>query len=373
MTLYDLIVKSASVAISLQREDGSMPAGHNGPYHHPETPVRNTSHWLISFLKAFEVSGEGHFADAGRRAAEYLCSREARPFGATFWHRTQANKDSCNGLIGQAWTIEALAAAAQGLGDARCSKLAESVFLLHPFEEKLGLWRRVDTDGSRLGFDPTFNHQLWFAAAGALLLPTADGHVEQRITRFLDLLPVNMGLYRSGLVRHAIKRIPASSKAEGIRRVIRGLIPGRSVRASPVEMFYRSIGYHAFNLYGLALLRHQTGQHWFWQSKMFGDALHFVDNKEYVRSLEDNKFGFPYNPPGFEVAYALHVFSDKLQLDAGDKISVWVARQLQRCYDFEAHRMSLGTEDPTTHSARLYEATRLPNVEVRVEDLRVAG
>lgn len=46
--LWDLIAKSAKRGIKLQAEDGSMPAGHNGPHNDPETPVRNTAHWCIT-------------------------------------------------------------------------------------------------------------------------------------------------------------------------------------------------------------------------------------------------------------------------------------------------------------------------------------
>ena len=35
--------------------------------------------------------------------------------------------------------------------------------------------------------------------------------------------------------------------------------------------------------------------------------------------------------------------------------------------DFESHMMSRGTEDPVTHTARLYEATRLPDLAVQIE------
>ena len=44
--LWDLIVKSADKGKELQAGDGSMPAGHNGPHNDPETPVRNTAHWI---------------------------------------------------------------------------------------------------------------------------------------------------------------------------------------------------------------------------------------------------------------------------------------------------------------------------------------
>ena len=56
MDLYEIISLSASSALKLQRDDGSMPPGWNGPYRQQETPVRNTAHWLITFLKAYEIT-----------------------------------------------------------------------------------------------------------------------------------------------------------------------------------------------------------------------------------------------------------------------------------------------------------------------------
>ena len=58
MTLYDILVKSALAGIALMQDDGSMPNGHNGPYGDPETPVRNTAHWSITFAKAYEIMDE---------------------------------------------------------------------------------------------------------------------------------------------------------------------------------------------------------------------------------------------------------------------------------------------------------------------------
>ena len=56
-----MILLSASSALKLQKEDGSMPAGWNGPYHQSETPVRNTAHWLITFLKAYEITNNARY------------------------------------------------------------------------------------------------------------------------------------------------------------------------------------------------------------------------------------------------------------------------------------------------------------------------
>lgn len=363
-SLYRLIALSASAATASQSPDGSMPPGHNGPYHDPETPVRNTSHWLITFLKAHDVSGEKQFLEAACKAAAYLCGNEARPMGATFWHRKNPEKDFCNGLIGQAWTIEALALAAKSLDDERCRRVAESVFALHPFDEWLGLWRRVNVDGSYLSLDMTFNHQLWFAATGALLLPAEDERVEQRVMRFTDRLSENVARYPSGLICHPlIINSPTKGKVRRIKLFLKRLMRGRYPRASRDRLYQKAIGYHAFNLYALALLKQQLPEHPLWQSVQMGKVLAYIETDEFIGGLEQNKYGYPYNPPGFEVAFALEVFDNNVRAEQ----ERWVSEQLSRCYDLESHMMNRGTEDPLTHAARLYEATRLSDLEVRVK------
>lgn len=58
MNLSDLIYKSAFSGLNLQDPTTrSMPADNNGSHEDVETPVRNTSHWLITFSvvsQAFE-------------------------------------------------------------------------------------------------------------------------------------------------------------------------------------------------------------------------------------------------------------------------------------------------------------------------------
>ena len=71
LTLYDCLVKSAIKALTLQHEDGSMPAGHNGPYFDLETPVRNTGHWLMTFLKVYSITKKKIFFNAAQKALDY--------------------------------------------------------------------------------------------------------------------------------------------------------------------------------------------------------------------------------------------------------------------------------------------------------------
>jgi hypothetical protein len=358
MQLADIILASAQSSLRLQRSDGSFPPGHNGPYGDPETPVRNTGHWLIVLLKANEISGKARFVRSAERAVEFLCGDSARPMGATFWHRQNPEKDFCNGLIGQAWTIEALVVAAQSLENERCRRLAEKVFLLHPYNEELGLWRRVNVDGSYSAFDMTFNHQLWFAAAGSLLDADPDGSIGSRVIRFLDRsLTSHLRVRRSGRIIHGVS--PLSKRRRAAEKIHSMLKPIRTLQED-TQVAHKEIGYHAFNIYAFSLLKERMPAHPLWNSEEFTSALHFVRRARYVRGLENNRFGYPYNPPGIETPFALLTFADCMPDNVESTAAQWLSRQLSRTFDFDRGLMQDNTDDPHTLAARIYEATRLP-------------
>ena len=392
MSLYELLEQATDNAIETQRADGSLPGGHNGPYHDPETPVRNTAHWLITFLKLHDVTGEKRFFEAARDAAEYLQTTEARPNNFTFIHRSSEDKNRCNGLIGQAWTIEALAIASEQLDDPRLASLAEEVFLLHPFDERLGLWKSVEIDGERLSFDGTFNHQLWFAAAGGILAhhPAVSNRIHHRVITFLDRIGSNLGLYDSGLIRHGLKATNSPGRALRLLRndrrgrlffiqligrssltevdFLRDLVrhPVVPLRRPPLAEEYlrqKAVGYHSFNMYAMGLLHGEYPDHRFWESEKFQRCYEYMRSQEYYTNVGASKYGFPYNPPGIEVPFAIEVFDDEPDRKLQEQ---WLGRQFSRCYDAKRHRMSRNNPDPETLTARLYQATRLPDLQVRI-------
>jgi len=57
LDLFTLLETSARRGIALQLPDGSMPAGHNGPWNRPETELRNTGNWLQVFGRAYDMAG----------------------------------------------------------------------------------------------------------------------------------------------------------------------------------------------------------------------------------------------------------------------------------------------------------------------------
>jgi hypothetical protein len=362
--LYDLILNSAHSALTIfDSEKGTMPPGHNGPYYDEETPVRNTSHWLITFLKAYKISGDKKFLNAAHSAVTYLCSSEARPMRFTFWHRKNPKKDTCNGLIGQAWTIEALVTAAIELEMPELINIAEEVFLMHPFEEKAGLWSCVSADGTYLDFDFTFNHQLWFAAIGSLLAHQTKGEVESQVSNFIKQLENNFTVHSSGLINHfvAIKLFDWQTKFN--RQIKEPLFKIKRLPKFFHDKQYlvkKEIGYHSFNMYAFAILKQKYPDIDFWESKTFKAALKYINLPAYSQELEDNKYGFPYNPPGIEASFTLQVFCPGKEA----KQEEWITKQFHNNYDFDVNMMCKNTKDTLTYAARLYESTRLINLKI---------
>lgn len=369
MNLYDILLQSANAALSLQdTEQGFMPPGHNGSYHDPETPVRNTAHWLITFLKAYEISENQKFLNGAKQAVSFLCSPEIRPMGATFWHRKNPQKDFCNGLMGQAWTIEALAVAAEKLAMPELLTIAEQVFLLHPVDHVSGGWRRVGVDGSYSAVDYTFNHQLWFAASGGLLAKEIQSsEVDNQVQQFLDSLTSLFEVHSSGLIRHMMpfKLFSIEKKAQVFMKQARQLKKPQSLVQDRKYLQKKEVGYHGFNLYAFSLLKQAYPDHSFWQSRKFLSALKFIRSDYYIKEIKTSKYGFPYNPPGFEIPFALSTFYPDSTTQVEQ--SHWVSRQLKASYDFEMNLMNKSTDDWMTHAARIYEATRLENLPLDAE------
>lgn len=363
MDLYTLLIHNAEAG--LERLDEHMPAGHNGPYHDLETPVRNTSHWAITFLNAFRTTGDEQYLDGVETCLSYLLSTEARPHGETFRHRAIEGIDACNGLIGQAWTIEALATVGGELNRKEPIETARSVFLRHPFTDSLGAWKVVEVDGSVLGYDLTLNHQLWFAAAGAQIVANADdtARIDRQVRRFLDGLDGNMHVYPSGLIYHNVRPQFNLQKYgrltfENIkRRRVPMWILERFRPETREDQLKKAIGYHSFNLYALALLKQIYPEHSFWRSTTFEKALVHSNSDRFKQELETNPYGYPYNCTGIEMAVVAHVFNNDTET-----AREWLTEQFNRSLDADTMLLTKSTEDAATMNARIYEATRLPNI-----------
>jgi len=373
MKVSEVIVRAVDSMLPTQFPDGSFRHGHNGPYYDEELPIRNTAHIMMLLLKTHEITGVPKYREAAIRALSYLTADERRPMGSTFWVRKNPEKDFSNGLIGQAWVIEALTYAAWQLDDPALNILAGKVFLLHPFDEKTGRWRIVNVDGSYAAVDTTFNHQLWFAAAGGMV--AGSEQIKSQVGIFLDRLDHNLAIHETGLIVHALGGDAHKKRSFG--RTAKDFISTRLKRRRDApfkdSVINKAIGYHAFNTYAFSLLFEHYGTHVFWRSDTWARILDFLQTDLYREGLEwfcpgpvasgkqlpFNKFGYPYNPPGIEVAYTIQTFKDCYSQLDGEAIGVWLGRQFSKTLQLESGLMDIRTDDEITLSARLYEAVRL--------------
>lgn len=352
MTLFEILLRTAESELFKQDDSGAMLAGHNGPYCDPETPVRNTAHWLYTFSHLYRVTNDAKWKNASERAIAYLCSDKARPMGATFFCRKNPNKDFSNGVMGQAWVIEALLKAAKVFDREDCYRIAEEVYLLHPWIEENCVWRRVNVDGSYNSMDSTFNHQLWFGAVAGYLNETPEAVSRSKL--FFERQATHVHQYRNGVVFHASPLTRFSKYLIDFGVLARKIIQMQSLYRKKHRLWNKSAGYHAFNLYAYSLYKVLYPDHPFWNSEHFSLMISATNSQAFNRALIDNKYSYTYNPTGIELAFTMEVFGFN-----SDEVTKWLQEQVRHTGEKGESLMTSGSRDPVTSRARIYEATRL--------------
>jgi hypothetical protein len=331
----------------LQSGDGAYPPGNDGPHGSLETPLRNTSHWLLTQLCAYELTGAKRFQRSAIRAADFMMREEWRPGGASFWHRMHPVKDRCNGLIGQAWTCLALAEATRVLGRPEYAGLGLQVLNAHRYDPRSNLWINLEIDGLDRGINVNLNQQVWFAcAATACLRMSSSPGLSDRLGSFRKNLAPKVRTRPDGIFYHLLP----DSRWQEIRREY------RARRGGHLNRF--EVGYHAFTLLGLCKLAEYEpapgSSPW---TRNLEPALQALESPEFLGALLEDPFAFAYNPTGFEIARIL----DRLggAGPASPKAREWVQLQLDLHFDSDTALMRKNSADPATLAARFCEAADL--------------
>ncbi|MCP5103491.1 MAG: hypothetical protein GY950_08940, partial [bacterium] len=298
--LYDLIAASAAGGLHLQKEDGSMPEGHNGPWRHPDTPVRTTAHWALLFFKAFLISGDGVFREAALTACQYLVSDKAMVNGY-FFCRDAPGKDTTNNLIGQAWAVEPLAVIGNYFSDDRFITFAAAVIKKHRFDQRYFLWYRAGGTGHREQLSRTLNQQMMFAAMALHLGKTAnDPELTGNARSFFDHFVSFSRFIEPGLPHHKVF-LPVNAAAAGFTS-LKTVVKQWLQRASWKKI---SRGYVSFILYAAALAHYLEPGESFWRNpdlkKWLKAVLEFVlAHFPYGYREDADSFRWAYTPVAFE-------------------------------------------------------------------------
>jgi hypothetical protein len=356
ISIHDLILKSADAGLKLQSKDGSFPAGCNGPYNDGETPTRNTGHWLIIFLKAFEISNEEKYKEVAYSCLKYLMSKKARPMNSAFWHRFNPKKDFSNGLMGQAWSIEALLFAYSFFKERSILQLAENVFLLNPYDKEKKAWKFVNVDGSINGFDVTYNHQLWFASVGLQLAEFGNKEISDQANHFVKNIENQIEYYPDGVIKH----LPIGFlRTSFFQRLKSRYYQSKRNKNQKKYLRKKSIGYHGFNLYALCNIQRIQPNLPFFKTKEFKKSIDVIYTENFRDGLNNNKYSYQYNPVGIELLYAMQCFDQ-----SGIDLSL-IKRQIELCWNPEINLFNKDNpDDKATAAARLYEFYRLENTVI---------
>lgn len=374
MSIREILITTVDRALERKGSEPFFPPGHNGPYNEPETPTRNSSHWIMLLAFAFKETGQQIYLDNLIMVAEYLISSDTLVNNQNFYSRVEIGKgvDSVNGVMGPAWVFEALSEASSVSNNLKYKNAAKNVFRNHKFSHRYGLWHRHYLNGEVGRIDQTFNHQLWFAAASSLLFDEEELRVNSNpINKFLDKLEYNFFCYESGLIYHPlIYKGDLQSKLSGLlsaTMLIKDIIfTGKKIRSNQVDyekrMFWKSVGYHSFNMSAFLLLKKNTKFHSFWRSAKFKQALSFMCSEKYfdMLNLEDH-FGWRYNFPGLEVPTAVQLSDTIDEFERKKIVTQFLQHQFSLSFDGLLFEMKHHNYDTNTANARLYQLTRLPS------------
>ncbi|MFH5835231.1 hypothetical protein ACHAL6_04020 [Proteiniclasticum sp. C24MP] len=367
LKLYELIVKSAKVGLELQLENGSFPKGTNGPWKDSDTHVRTTAHWAMLLYKAYKITDEQEYLLAARKSCNYLIQKENRPYGNTFYCRSNDDKDKCNGLIGQAWALEPLIIIGIEENNSTYINTAKEVIENIPYNKKMNLWETIDIDGANHGCHFTINQQIWFSAMNLLLANYLenDNLIENSKSFYSNLPNYIQWVDDNNLIRH---RVILESP---VKSFVKKILLKRSNENFNTEVRLRSKGYQTFILFGLALAYNYFPQYDFWQDprmmKMIKKSFNYVLSKYPYGYLEaDDGFRWSYNPVGIEMSYASEAFSEYLEIDNHHyEIEKWISLQIYGYYNFDDDLMNLNTTDSNILSSRLYEATYISDCIIK--------
>ena len=370
---YDLFLKEiADNYLDAFERQGHANPGHNGPYGHIDTPARNTAHWCITYGHLWKVFGDPRYREISRRFADYLTTLQEESLSGAVKCMEDETYNHMNGLVGQAWCIEALVYFYEISGVPEYLDCAARIFMVPQYREDWHMWEMVELDGRCIGLDYTFNHQLWFAAAGSMILRQRESPViRDRITDYLDGCRTHLLVHRDGLIRHCgdltLSYGPASDLKKWVKRTAKKTLfrHRRHIDPNRYDADGYERAYHLFNLYAFAILKRDFGFHPIYSSKALLAALDYgrrtglhndffnVENLIHGRpGAIMNDYAYAYNSPAFEYPYVYRVFGDR---DFSGKCEHLFELQLASTYDETAKQFSRNNSDPETLTARCCE------------------
>lgn len=383
MDLYNCNKMIRSIGKNLidyyENNDHSILCGINGPYDDPETKIRNLCHLVI--ITGIEISKFGlqQYRGVLESMGEELLVLKGKD--GLYNLREKKGKDSCNGVIGHAWVIEALIYLWVILKKETYLNEAVMIAKKHMFHYEIGLWGRPNMNGTDEAIDYTLNHQVWYAASLIELnVWVKDMEFTHQIDSFMKNLNKNLSISKYGKVSHSIYR--RINTAKKIKYFIKRNVDIINECLNRKSMAYKEEGYHAFNFMALARIYYIIPNYDFFKSVKFNRAIAYMNSDKFLKGLingryeldqslhnlidieeekEVNIYGYPYNVPGFEILYIDAVFKNKISKAI---CNVCLEKQIKLTYDVKKGKFAKRCHDKNTINYRIYEYYRFMEVVI---------
>lgn len=373
---YSIFLKEiADTYLDSFETQGYANPGNNGPYGHIDTPARNTAHWCITLGYLWKEFGDSRYYTISRMFAEYLIELHKTSVSGAVKCMDESSYNHLNGLIGQAWIIEALVYFFGVSKEKKYLNCAEEIFRVPLYSRSQHMWEMIELDGRNIGLDYTFNHQLWFAAAGSMILQYKNASdIHEMIISYLDGCLIHLQVHKDGLIKHYGDLSSPFNHDSELKKRIKRIAKQTLFRGKRFENPNRydadgyERGYHLFNLYAFSILRKDFASHPIYSSKKLQAAIDYgklmdVHNdyfnvgrvlSGYPKAVM-NKYAYAYNSPAFEYPYIYQVFGDENFENMCDKL---YEIQLAATYDEKSKRLRFNNYDSETLTARVYELVR---------------
>lgn len=347
---------------------GYATAGHNGPHGHPDTPARNTAHYLVIYSYLYKKTGVDKYKKICDVFASYLYDIQAQSKSGAVKCMETDRFDHLNGLIGQGWIIEGLLYYYDVFKAEKALAVAMAIYKTQKYNRTLHLWHRTELDGSDIGIDPTYNHQVWFAACSSRLAEyCGDSTIDDTIRDFLTAgAKRDFRIYRDGLLKHYVdisNKMMRKIKFKSLIKVC--LTPVRFVSPKKFDSKYMEYAYHIFDLYGFEILKERYGELPLFSSEKYKSAVEYACDIKNVnktcgvyRALEKgdmfNIFSYSYNSPVFEFPY----IATKNGYKDSEVFNELYDIQVKLMFDKFTGMFSRNNPDIETWNARCYEIVR---------------
>lgn len=341
------------------RNSDHADAGCNGPYKMVQLPTRNTAHWIISFSIMYKFTGDMEYRRIVWRFTKYLVDAVKKDNYAVRYLEDEFN------IIGLAWVIEALLYASDLLDDVEPLRIAEKIFLSQQYDKKKHIWIAVNGEGKELGVDVAFNHNLWFAMAGAKLCKKEQcDEIEFEVSDFLKFMDKQFLSYRNGLICHFIKN--SGDVFRDVKHLVRKMIfqvTGKDFPWKKRNWVEYERAYHLFSVYAFAQLKLLYPDLDLFQNKKMRKVLAYSSNINHFITFEHAfSYSYAYNSPAYEYPLVQKVFFPENFVDPEKVFKV----HCDTIFDEKTKVFSKNTVDVDTLNARVYETMQLYELESNV-------